>query len=449
MKASDVNGLLTQVRAAVRNAQPIKLSGRVTQALGTVVRATGVDAQVGDVCELHSANSDGTGQMMRAEVIGFDQQTAILSPFGELRGLSASSMVVPLHRALDVPVGPELLGRVLDGFGEPRDGLGPLHASARASTDAMPPDAMSRKPINERFVTGLRVLDAMTAVGRGQRLGVFAPAGVGKSTLTAMLANGAQCDVKVIALIGERGREVSEFIEHSLGPQGLKQSVVIASTSDRPAVERAKSAQVAMTIAEHFRAQGKSVLLVMDSVTRYARALREIGLAGGEPPTRRGFPPSVFAALPRLLERAGNDAHGSITAFYTVLVDSEDDADPIAEEVRSILDGHLILSRKLSQQNHFPAIDVLKSLSRLMHHVTQPSQQQAASKLRNWLAKYEDIELLVQVGEYRAGADPLADEAVERVPHVRNWLKQSTSLWSPLSKTLEGLSALEAGKHVA
>jgi ATP synthase in type III secretion protein N len=445
MKPADLNGLLGQVRAAVRQVNPIKVSGRVTQALGTVVRATGVDAQVGDVCELHSGN----GQMMRAEVIGFDQQIAILSPFGELKGLSASTMVVPLHRALDVPVGPELLGRVLNGFGEPRDGLGPLGTSARASTDAMPPDAMSRRPINERFVTGMRVLDAMTAVGRGQRLGVFAPAGVGKSTLTAMLANGAQCDVKVIALIGERGREVSEFIEHSLGPKGLAQSVVVASTSDRPAVERAKSAQVAMTIAEYFRAQGKSVLLVMDSVTRYARALREIGLAGGEPPTRRGFPPSVFAALPRLLERAGNDAHGSITAFYTVLVDSEDDADPIAEEVRSILDGHLILSRKLSQQNHFPAIDVLKSLSRLMHHVTPETQQRAASKLRNWLAKYEEIELLVQVGEYRAGADALADEAVERVPHVRNWLKQSTSHWSPLAQTLDGLTALEAGRHAA
>ncbi len=442
MKPPDLSGLLGPVRAAMGQTQPIKLSGRVTQALGTVVRAMGVDAQVGDVCELHSVDGHGKGRMMRAEVIGFDHQTAILSPFGELRGLSASSMVVPLHRPLDVPVGPELLGRVLDGFGEPRDGLGPLHAAARASTDAMPPDAMTRQPIKERFVTGLRVLDAMTAVGRGQRLGVFAPAGVGKSTLTAMLANGAQCDVKVIALIGERGREVSEFIEHSLGPQGLKQSVVIASTSDRPAVERAKSAQVAMTIAEHFRAQGKSVLLVMDSVTRYARALREIGLAGGEPPTRRGFPPSVFAALPRLLERAGNDAHGSITAFYTVLVDSEDDADPIAEEVRSILDGHLILSRKLSQQNHFPAIDVLKSLSRLMHHVASQPQQKAASKLRNWLAKYDEIELLVQVGEYRAGADPLADEAVERVPHVRDWLKQSTSHWSPLQKTLDGLMAL-------
>lgn len=445
MTSIDLDGLISPVRQAVRRSTPIKVYGRVTQAMGTVVRATGVNAQVGDVCELHSTS----GQMMRAEVIGFDRQTAILSPFGELRGLSASSMVVPLHRALDVPVGPELLGRVLNGFGEPRDGRGLLTTHRRASTDSMPPDPMSRLPITDRFVTGLRVLDAMTAVGQGQRVGVFAPAGVGKSTLTAMLANGADCDVKVIALIGERGREVSEFIEHSLGPEGLKQSVVVASTSDRPAVERAKSAQVAMTIAEYFRAQGKSVLLVMDSITRYARALREIGLAGGEPPTRRGFPPSVFAALPRLLERAGNDAHGSITAFFTVLVESEDDTDPIAEEVRSILDGHLILSRKLSQQNHFPAIDVLKSLSRLMQHVTPASQQRAASTLRNWLAKYDEIELLIQVGEYRAGADPMADKAVERVPHVREWLKQSKGHLSSLSQTLAQLTDLEAGRNVA
>jgi ATP synthase in type III secretion protein N len=445
VKLSDPGGLFGPVRSALRQSSPLRLSGRVTQALGTVVRATGVDAQVGDVCELRSAN----GQVMRAEVIGFEGPIAVLSPFGELRGLSASTMVVSMHRPLDVPVGPELLGRVLDGFGEPRDGRGPLNTRARASTDAMPPDAMSRLPIKERFVTGVRVLDAMTAVGRGQRMGVFAPAGVGKSTLTAMLAKGAQCDVKIIALIGERGREVSEFIEHSLGPDGLAQSIVVASTSDRPAVERAKSAQVAMTIAESFRAQGKSVLLVMDSVTRFARALREIGLAGGEPPTRRGFPPSVFAALPRLLERAGNDAHGSITAFYTVLVDSEDDADPIAEEVRSILDGHLILSRKLAQQNHFPAIDVNKSLSRLMHQIAPAAQQRAASTLRNWLAKYEDIQLLLQVGEYRAGADALADQAVERVPQVLEWLKQSTSHWSPLQQTLDGLAALEDGRRVA
>jgi ATP synthase in type III secretion protein N len=448
-------GLLGPVRLALQQANPIQLEGRVVQALGTVVRATGVDARVGEVCELHAAN----GRVMRAEVIGFDKHTAILSPFGELNGLSFTAHVVPLHRALDVPVGDALLGRVLDGFGEPLDGLGPLRTGThrlgmpqplrRASTDAAPPQALSRRPITQRFETGVRALDALAAIGEGQRLGVFAPAGVGKSTLTGMLARGAQCDVKVIALIGERGREVGEFIDHNLGPEGLARSVVVTSTSDRPAVERAKSAQVAMTIAEAFRAEGKRVLLVMDSVTRYARALREIGLASGEPPTRRGYPPSVFASLPRLLERAGNDAHGSITAFFTVLTEGEDDSDPIAEEVRSILDGHIVLSRKLAQQNQFPAIDVLASLSRVATQVTTAAQQRAASRLRDWLAKFNDVELLVQVGEYRAGSDALADQAVERVPQIRQWLKQSPAMLSPLARTLSGLAALEAGKHAA
>jgi ATP synthase in type III secretion protein N len=443
-------GLLAPVRLALAQAKPIQLEGRVVQALGTVVRATGVDAQVGEVCELHAAN----GRVTRAEVVGFDQHTAILSPFGELNGLSFTARVLPLHRALDVPVGAALLGRVLDGFGEPLDGLGPIRYRGdvplqRASTDAAPPAALLRRPITQRFETGVRALDALAAIGEGQRLGVFAPAGVGKSTLTGMLARGAQCDVKVIALIGERGREVGEFISHNLGPQGLAQSVVVTSTSDRPAVERAKSAQVAMTIAEAFRAEGKRVLLVMDSVTRYARALREIGLASGEPPTRRGYPPSVFASLPRLLERAGNDATGSITAFFTVLTEGEDDGDPIAEEVRSILDGHIVLSRKMAQQNQFPAIDVLASLSRVATHVTSAAQQRAASRLRDWLAKFNDVELLVQVGEYRNGSDALADQAVERVPHIRQWLKQSPATLSPLAHTLNGLAALEAGKHAA
>jgi ATP synthase in type III secretion protein N len=443
-------GLLAPVRLALAQAKPIQLEGRVVQALGTVVRATGVDAQVGEVCELHAAN----GRITRAEVVGFDQHTAILSPFGELNGLSFTARVLPLHRALDVPVGDALLGRVLDGFGEPLDGLGPIcHRSGaplqRASTDAAPPAALLRRPITQRFETGVRALDALAAIGEGQRLGVFAPAGVGKSTLTGMLARGARCDVKVIALIGERGREVGEFIAHNLGPEGLAQSVVVTSTSDRPAVERAKSAQVAMTIAEAFRAEGKRVLLVMDSVTRYARALREIGLASGEPPTRRGYPPSVFASLPRLLERAGNDATGSITAFFTVLTEGEDDGDPIAEEVRSILDGHIVLSRKMAQQNQFPAIDVLASLSRVATHVTSAAQQRAASRLRDWLAKFNDVELLVQVGEYRNGSDALADQAVERVPHIRQWLKQSPASLSPLAHTLNGLAALEAGKHAA
>jgi ATP synthase in type III secretion protein N len=453
-------GLMAAVRSALRQANAVQFEGLVVQALGTVVRATGVDARVGEVCELHATN----GRVVRAEVVGFDQNIAILSPFGELDGLSCGSYVVPLHRALDAPVGHALLGRVLDGFGEPIDGRGPLtnaHAEVtqngvarlpstavrRASTNAAPPEALSRRPITQRFETGVRALDALAAIGCGQRLGVFAPAGVGKSTLTGMLARGAKCDVRVIALIGERGREVGEFIEHNLGAEGMASSVVVVSTSDRPAVERAKSAQVAMTIAEAFRADGKRVLLVMDSVTRYARALREIGLASGEPPTRRGYPPSVFASLPRLLERAGNDAHGSITAFFTVLTEGEDDSDPIAEEVRSILDGHIVLSRKLAQQNQYPAIDVLASLSRVASHITSAAEQRAASKLRDWLAKFNDVELLVQVGEYRAGSDALADQAVERVPHIREWLKQSPTALSPLERTLGELAALETGDH--
>ncbi len=459
MKPLPTQGLMAPVRSALQQANTIRFEGRVVQALGTVVRATGVDARVGEVCELHATN----GRVMRAEVVGFDQNTAILSPFGELGGLSSGSLVVPLHRTLDVPVGDALLGRVLDGFGEPIDSRGPLGemnspngvarlptaAVRRASTDAAPPEALSRQPITQRFETGVRALDALAAIGHGQRLGVFAPAGVGKSTLTGMLARGGNCDVKVIALIGERGREVGEFIEHNLGAEGMASSVVVASTSDRPAVERAKSAQVAMTIAEAFRAEGKRVLLVMDSVTRYARALREIGLASGEPPTRRGYPPSVFASLPRLLERAGNDAHGSITAFFTVLTEGEDDSDPIAEEVRSILDGHIVLSRKLAQQNQYPAIDVLASLSRVASQVTSAAEQRAASKLRDWLAKFNDVELLVQVGEYRSGSDALADQAVERLPHIREWLKQSPVLLSPLARTLAGMAALEAGERVA
>jgi ATP synthase in type III secretion protein N len=455
MTLAHSQGVLGPVRLALQQARPIRLEGRVVQALGTVVRATGVVARVGEVCELHAAD----GRVMRAEVIGFDHHTAVLSPFGELSGLSSGARVVPLHRALDVPVGDALLGRVLDGFGEPIDGHGPLRppraangarsAPHRASTDAAPPEALARRPITQRFETGVRALDALAAIGEGQRLGVFAPAGVGKSTLTGMLARGARCDVKVIALIGERGREVGEFIAHNLGPQGLAQSVVVVSTSDRPAVERAKSAQVAMTIAEGFRAEGRRVLLVMDSVTRYARALREIGLASGEPPTRRGYPPSVFASLPRLLERAGNDARGSITAFFTVLTEGEDDSDPIAEEVRSILDGHIVLSRRLAQQNHYPAIDVLASLSRVAAQVTPPAQQRAAAKLREWLAKFDDVELLVQVGEYRAGSDALADQAVERVPRIREWLKQSPAALTPLAQTLRALASLEAGGHAA
>ncbi|MGH8239423.1 MAG: FliI/YscN family ATPase, partial [Steroidobacteraceae bacterium] len=316
-----------------------------------------------------------------------------------------------------------LLGRVLDGFGNPLDGTAVVGAP-HVPVDADPPNALLRRPVNRICETRIRAIDALLTVGRGQRLGLFAPVGAGKTTLIGMLARGARADVNVIALIGERGREVNEFLTQILGPAGLQRSVVVVATSDRSAVERAKCAAVATAIAEGFRREGLHVLLLMDSLTRYARALREIGLASGEAPTRRGFPPSVFAALPKLVERAGSDDRGAMTAFYTMLVEGEDDSDPIAEEVRSLLDGHLNLSRALAQAHRFPAIDVLGSLSRVMPAIASVPQQRAAAKVRGWLAKHRDIELLLQMGEYRKGADVEADEAIAHMPAIRQFLEQ-------------------------
>jgi ATP synthase in type III secretion protein N len=330
-------------------------------------------------------------------------------------------------KPLSVPVGPQLLGRVISGLGEPIDGLGPIVCDDSRPVFADPPDPMSRAMIERPLPTGIKIIDGLMTLGEGQRMGIFAPAGVGKSTLMGMLARGAQCDVSVIALIGERGREVREFIEFILGPEGMARSVVICATSDRSSIERAKAAYVATAVAEHFRDQGQRVLLMMDSLTRFARAQREIGLAAGEPPARRGFPPSVFAELPRLLERTGMGRIGSITALYTVLAEDESGGDPIAEEVRGILDGHMILSRRIAAKNQYPAIDVLASLSRVMSQVVPAAHADAAGALRNLMAKYDEVEMLLQVGEYQAGNDPVADIAIERAGEVRAFLNQRTS----------------------
>jgi type III secretion protein N (ATPase) len=323
-----------------------------------------------------------------------------------------------------VPTGAPLLGRILDGFGHPIDDRGPLVGAKQATVDADPPPALRRRPINRICETGVRAIDALLTIGQGQRVGVMAPVGVGKTTLMGMLARGAHADVNVIALVGERGREVGDFLTQILGAAGLARSVVVVTTADRPAVERVKCAQVATAIAEGFRREGQHVLLLMDSVTRYARALREIGLASGEAPTRRGFPPSVFAALPRLLERAGNDDRGAITAFYTLLMEGDEESDPVAEEVRSLLDGHLQLSRAQAQAHQFPAIDILASLSRVMPAVASAAQLEATARVRAWLAKYREIEVLLQMGEYRQGADPEADVAIARMPALRQLLQQ-------------------------
>jgi type III secretion protein N (ATPase) len=426
------------LRAALRDLSTIEERGRVTEVLGTLVKAVGVQVRVGELCELRSRQS----KALRAEVVGFRGNSAILTPFGDISGLSSETEVIATHRRFTVPTGPGLLGRVLDGFGNPIDGRGPLGSGKQELVDADPPAALLRKPIARVCETGIRVIDTLLTVGQGQRVAVVAPVGVGKTTLMGMLGRGTRTDVNVVALIGERGREVMEFIDRTLGPEGLKRSVVVVTTADRPAVERAKCAQVATAIAEGFRKEGKHVLLLVDSITRYARALREIGLASGEAPTRRGFPPSVFAALPRLLERAGNDDRGTITAFYTLLIEGDEEADPIAEEVRSLLDGHLQLSRAQAQANQFPAIDVLASLSRVMSAITPAVQQKAAARVRGWLAKYRDIELLLQMGEYQKGADAEVDEAIARMPALRKFLQQPSDEFTVPQEANQALLAL-------
>jgi ATP synthase in type III secretion protein N len=399
-------------------------SGKVFEVVGTLIRASGLDAKVGELCEL----KDPRGRsMQRAEVVGFGRNGAILSPFGGLTGVSDTTRVIGTGRPLSIRCGPQLLGRVISGLGDPIDGRGPLRGTDERPVFADPPDPMSRAMIEHPLPTGVKIIDGLMTLGEGQRMGIFAPAGAGKSTLMGMLARGAQCDVSVIALIGERGREVREFIEFILGPEGMARSVVVCATSDRSSIERAKAAYVATAVAEYFRDRGQRVLLMMDSLTRFARAQREIGLAAGEPPARRGFPPSVFAELPRLLERTGMGARGSITALYTVLAEDESGGDPIAEEVRGILDGHMILSRGIAAKNQYPAIDVLGSLSRVMTQIVPKEHVAAAGALRSLMAKYDEVEMLLQVGEYKPGNDAMADRAVSRIEAIRAFLNQKTS----------------------
>jgi type III secretion protein N (ATPase) len=433
------------LHAALRELSTVEEQGRVTEVLGTLVKAVGISARVGDLCELRTRHN-GT---LRAEVIGFRGSTAILTPFGDMKGLSNDTEVVPLRRAFTVPTGSALLGRVLDGFGQPVDGRGPLGEAKREPVDAEPPPALTRQPVTRVCETRVRAIDSLLTVGQGQRVALVAPVGAGKTTLMGMLARGAQSEVNVIALVGERGREVRDFVSSVLGPEGLRRSVVVVATADRPAVERAKCADVATAIAESFRREGKHVLLLMDSITRYARALREIGLASGEAPTRRGFPPSVFARLPRLLERAGNDARGQITAFYALLLEGDEESDPIAEEVRSLLDGHICLSGAQAQLGQYPAIDILASLSRVMPALVPADRQQAIARVRSWLARFRDTELLTQMGEYRAGVDAAADEAIGKMPALRQFLLQRPDEFSTLEETQRGLMTLLGEKSDA
>lgn len=423
---------------ALDRAPMFEQRGRLVGALGTTLRVAGIRARIGDGCEIIDPESDFS---LLAEVVGLSGDEAILTPLGDLRGLSIGSEVI-LRTGEDViPYGLHLLGRVVDARMRPIDGLGPIRRNSERSIWADAPNPMMRQPVDTVLETGVRAIDGLMAIGVGQRIGVFAAAGGGKSSLMAMLARQAKADAIVIALIGERGREVRDFVEQVLGPEGLARSLVVVSTSDRPAMERVRAAQVATAYAEGLRAEGKHVLLLMDSVTRYARALREIGLAAGEPAVRRGFPPSVFAELPRLFERTGNATLGAITAVYTVLLE-EEDGDPVGEEVRSLLDGHIHLSRSLGEQGHYPAIDVLASLSRLHSHLAPSAQVRAAARFRAMLAKLKDIELLVQLGEYQQGQDALADHALENRDAINNFLRQGQSEPSPLASTVAILRSI-------
>lgn len=419
--------------------RPIK--GWVKQVVGTVIHAVVQNVQVGEVCRLRDPV---TGIEVLSEVVGLADNVAILSPMGGMRGLSTRTEVIPTGRRLEVAVGPGLIGQVLDGLGRPMGNsvFRATDVEAYYPLQREAPESLSRALISDVMPLNIRLIDGFLTCAEGQRIGVFGEAGGGKSTLLSSIVRGAEADVCVIGLIGERGREVREFMEHSLGEEGMKKSVLVVSTSDRPAMERMMAAYTATAVAEYFRDQGKKVLLLMDSVTRFARALREIGLAAGEPPTRRGFTPSVFATLPQLMERAGMADKGSITGFYTVLMEGDGVGDPVAEETRSILDGHIILSAKLARSGQYPAIDILSSRSRVMDLVTSEEHVKAADRVRALYAKYQELELLIQVGEYRPGGDPMADEAVQKIEAIRTFLKQGRNEFTTFNASVEMLMKL-------
>ena len=417
---------------------PLEVKGRVTQVVGTIIKAVVPGVKIGELCTLKNPWEDWE---LAAEVVGFYKDAALLTPLGDLLGVSSSTEVIPTGKMHMVPVGNALLGRVLDGLGRPldEDVNGPLRPESHYPVYADPPDPLKRKVIDTPLSLGLRAMDGLLTCGEGQRMGIFAAAGVGKSTLLGQIVRNTEAEVIVLALIGERGREVREFIEHSLGEEGLAKSVLVVSTSDRPSMERLKAAYVATSIAEYYRDQGKKVLFLMDSVTRFARAQREIGLATGEPPTRRGFPPSVFEALPRLMERAGQSTKGSITALYTVLVEGDDMTEPIADETRSILDGHIILSRKLAAGNHYPAIDILESVSRVMDNIVPEEHKMASKKMRELMSSYRDVELLVRIGEYKKGKDLKTDEALSKIDSINKYLKQGLDETSAYADSVKQL----------
>lgn len=423
-----------------------EVHGRIQSAVGLVVRASLPETWIGELCEIRLGPAEPP---LLAEVVGFRAGEALLLPFGDLRRVGTSSLVSRLDRTLTVQAGDGLVGRVLDGLGRPADGRPIRGALAERPVHAAPPPPLSRTPVTEPFPTGVRAIDGLLTMGEGQRVGIFAGAGVGKSTLLGMIARNAVADVVVIGLVGERGREVREFLEQDLGPEGLSRAVAVVATSDQPALVRMNAAYVATTVAEHFRAEGLRVLLLMDSITRFARALREAGLAAGEPPARAGYPPSVFAHLPRLLERAGTAECGSITAIYTVLVEGDDHHEPVADETRSILDGHVVLSADRAGRGFFPAIDVAASASRVMPRVTTGRHVEAARRIRSLLGAYERERDLILIGAYEAGSDRLVDDAVARVDDIEAFLAQRPDERTAFASSIATVESLAEPVQVA
>jgi flagellum-specific ATP synthase len=435
----DFSGALTRLRTV----DPVRVSGRVTDVIGLVIEGNGPGLPIGGLCNIE--RRDGHG-VVPAEVVGFRKNRILLMPLGDVSGIEPGNRIVVARDRQYVPAGHAMLGRVLDGLGTPLDDGGPLVVDRQVPLHGRPINPLERAPIREPLELGVRAIDGMLSCGRGQRLGIFAGSGVGKSSLLGMIARATRAQVNVVALIGERGREVREFLERDLGEEGLARSIVVVATSDQPPLVRIHGAFLATAIAEFFRDQGLDVMLMMDSLTRLAMAQREVGLSIGEPPSARGYTPSVFTMLPKLLERAGVGGRGSITGLYTVLVEGDDMNEPVADTVRGLLDGHVVLARALADEGHFPSIDVLRSISRLMNEIASPEQLAHALRVRAWLAAYRDAEDLINIGAYSAGANPRIDEAVAMRERINGFLRQGLNERSTADESVSALEALATGR---
>ncbi|WP_420848181.1 flagellar protein export ATPase FliI [Natranaerofaba carboxydovora] len=437
VKEPDTN----KIKKAIKKSNSLPIQGEVTRVVGLTVEARGPATRIGEVCTIRSDSHE-----LDCEVVGFRDEYILLMPLGDLEDIAPGDRVVASGMPLSVPVGEDMVGRVLDGVGRPLDRRGNYSYEKFYPMQAKPPPPLERTRISETLETGIKAVDGVLTIGKGQRMGIFSGSGVGKSTLLGMIARNTSADINVIALIGERGREVREFLEKDLGEEGLKRSIIVVATSDQPALVRLKGGLTATAVAEYFRDQGYDVMLMMDSVTRFAMAQREIGLAIGEPPTTRGFPPSVFAMLPKFLERSGTSSKGSITGLYTVLVDGDDLDEPISDTVRGILDGHVVLSRRLASMNHYPAIDVLKSISRVMLDIVDEEHREAAHKLNEALAAYEEARDLIEIGAYKEGSNPRVDWALTKIDKINDFLRQGIDEKSDFESTVKELKSLINGR---